>query len=278
MNIPPRIAATIIGTLIASGASAQTTSINSGSLGAAGNGTNTVDAILGLPGAVSAGGDTAVGYAGGARTTVPFNSALNPAASSPFTIEFWAMPTASDNDDAPMVNRIATGNRSGWVFFQRAAGTGWNFRMYNGNGSTLGWDLTGGTSTLNAWSHVVATWDGSASILYVNGALADDTNTAGLNGIYNVSTSAIFSVGAQDNGLSPTTGSVDEVAFYSSVLSPLQILSHYTTASSHVPGAYSTLVINDGAVEYLQGVPEPGSLGLIVAGSVLVGARRRRAA
>ena len=278
MNIPPRIAATIIGTLIASGASAQTTSINSGSLGAAGNGTNTVDAILGLPGAVSAGGDTAVGYAGGARTTVPFNSALNPAASSPFTIEFWAMPTASDNDDAPMVNRIATGNRSGWVFFQRAAGTGWNFRMYNGNGSTLGWDLTGGTSTLNAWSHVVATWDGSVSILYVNGALADDTNTAGLNGIYNVSTSAIFSVGAQDNGLSPTTGSVDEVAFYSSVLSPLQILSHYTTASSPVPGAYSTLVINDGAVEYLQNVPEPGCLGLIAAGSVLVGARRRRAA
>jgi hypothetical protein len=43
---------------------------------------------------------------------------------APFSIEFWGYSFTSDNDDAPVDNRIATGNRPGWAFFQRVAGTG----------------------------------------------------------------------------------------------------------------------------------------------------------
>lgn len=246
--------------LAATEAGAQTTSLNSGSLGSTGDGANTANVMLNLPGPLAAPGGFAVGYAAGARTTVPYNPALNPVASTPFTIEFWAFPTASDNDDSPLANRIASGNRSGWAFFQRDAATGWNFRIYDGNGSALGWDLTGGTSTLNAWSHVVATWNGSAAELYVNGSLADDTNTDGLSGIYNVSTSAIFSVGALFDGGSPSTGSMDEVAFYAAALTPTQIANHFATAASPTPGVYSSLVIDDGAVVYLQNNPEPSGM------------------
>jgi hypothetical protein len=211
----------------------------------------------------------------GTKTTVPFQPALNPASASPFTVEFWGMPTASDNDDAPVSNRISSGNRSGWVFFQRDAATGWNFRMYSGAGSALGWDLTGGTSNLGEWSHVVATWDGSAAQLYVNGALADATNDPQASGIYNASNAANFIVAMSDSG-SPYTGSVDEAAFYPTALTPAQILNHFNTASSSAAGAYQSLVRADGALLQLSNnpVPDPSAMGVLGAGAALLLRRR----
>jgi Concanavalin A-like lectin/glucanases superfamily len=259
----------------AAAARAQTISPNTGSLGSSANGTNSAAVTFG-PGAVTAGGDLSAVYdgTGAALTTVPFNAALNPASASPFSIEFWGRPTASDNDDAPVSNRVAAGNRSGWVFFQRDAGTGWNFRMYNGVGSGLGWDLTGGTANLNAWSHVVATWNGSAATLYVNGVLADNTNDPGATGVYNAnpaSTGAIFLLAQSDTG-SPYTGSVDETAFYGSALTPAQVLAHFNAASSGTAGAYQSLVRSDGALLQLSNnpVPEPGTAVLTGAGALLL--------
>ena len=255
-------------------ARAATTSYNTGSLGPAANGTN-ADSVTFGPG-VTADGDQSAVYTGatGSNTVVPFQPALNPASASPFTVEFWARPTASDNDDAPVSNRVASGNRSGWVFFQRAGDVGWNFRMYNGNGSGLRWDLTGGTATLDAWSHVVATWDGSAAQLFVNGQPADSSNDPAATGVYNASTSATFTVAMSDTG-SPFTGSVDEVAFYNAALSPAQILSHYTTGTGGAAGAYQSLVRADGALLQLSNnVPEPSALVLLGASALLLPRRR----
>jgi hypothetical protein len=265
--------------LFLAGVTAQAAvSTNTGSLGAAANGINNGTVTSG-PGAVTAGGDLAAVFDGvaGSNTTIPFQPGLNPAAASPFTVEFWARPTASDNDDAPVSNRVSAGNRSGWVFFQRDAATGWNFRMYNGNGSGLGWDLTGGTAPLNgAYSHVVATWNGSAAQLFVNGLLADSSNDGAATGVYNASTTATFSVASTDSG-SPYTGSVDEVAFYGSALSPAQILAHFNAISNPVAGAYHSLIQADGALLQLSNnVPEPtGMIALAAGGFALL---RRRAA
>jgi hypothetical protein len=264
-----------IGLLVGAAAAHGTTvSQNTGSLGSAANGTNADNVTFG-PGAVSAGADPSAVYNGvaGTNTAVPFQSALNPASASAFTIEFWARPTASDNDDAPVSNRVSAGDRSGWVFFQRAAGTGWNFRMYNGVGSGLGWDLTGGTSTLNAWSHVVATWNGSVAELYVNGVLADNSNDPAATGVYNSSSSATFFLASTDSG-SPYAGSVDETAFYASVLSQAQILNHFNMASTAPAGAYYSLVRSDGALLQLSNIPEPSSIVLLGASAMLLLPRR----
>src|SRR6476469_3275668 len=84
--------------LIAGASAHAGTSINTGSLGAAANGTDS-DTVTFGPGAVTAGGDKSAVYNGvtGTNTTVPFQSQLNPAVASPFSIEFWSNPTASDN-------------------------------------------------------------------------------------------------------------------------------------------------------------------------------------
>jgi hypothetical protein len=223
---------------------------------------------------VSAGDDLAAIY-DGSRTVVPYNPALNGDNENPFTIEFWAQPFASDGDDAPVSNRVAQGNRSGWVFFQRGGDIGWNLRMYNGNGGGLGWDLTGGTSTLDEWSHVVATWNGSAAELFVNGVLVDNENDPGANGVYNDSESANLIIAASDTG-SPYRGSVDETAFYDKVLTPAQILNHFTTATGGAAGAYHNLVRSDGALLQLSNnvIPEPSAIGLLGAGAVLLLRRR----
>lgn len=273
----PALVCAAIPLLLAGTASSATTSYNSGSLGAIANGTNTDAVLLSQPGTVVAGDDYAVGYAGGERTTVPFLSALNPAANSQFTIEFWAKPSVSDGDDAPVANRTATGDRSGWVFFQRGAASGWNFRMYNGSGSAYGWDLTGGTSNLNEWSHVVAVWSGSAATLYVNGVLADDSNAAGLNGVYNPNASAMLSVGALFDGGSSSTALVDEVAFYNSALTPAQIANHFNLVASPTPDAYHSTVLADGALLQLtNNVPEPTSAFLIGLSGLALLRRRSR--
>jgi hypothetical protein len=237
-------------------ANADDVSYNTGSLGTVGNGTNslgfgTVSVLLDQPGAVNAPGDFSSYYSGGNVTKVPFLSQLNPVSSSPFTIEFWANPPSSSNNNAPVSNRVSAGNRSGWVFFQRDAATGWNFRMYNGAGSATGCDITGGTATLNAWSQVVAVWDGANATLYVNG-----TSVASASSVtYNASTSAIFCVGNISDSNSGFTGLLDEVAFYPAALTATQILNHFNAVSSPVPGAYSSQVLADGAVEYLQQNP-----------------------
>lgn len=254
----------------------STVAQNTGSLGAAANGVHG-DAVTFGPGVVPTNGDQTAVYdeSATAKTVVTHQAALNPASTSPFTIEFWANPTDSDNDDAPVSNRLASSSpRSGWVFFQRNATTGWNFRMYDGNGSNLGWDLTGGTATLNSWSHVVATWDGSAASLFVNGALASSTNAAGASGGYAASSAADFIVAASDTG-SPYLGSVDEVAFYPTALSETQILNHFNSISS---GGYQAQVRSDGALLQLSNndVPEPSAMMLMgVVGAMVMGRRRR---
>ena len=150
--------------------------------------------------------------------------------------------------------------------------------MYNGVGSALGWDLTGGTATLNAWSHVVATWNGSAATLFVNGVLADNTNDPAATGVYNAnpaSTSASLILAQSDTG-SPYTGSVDETAFYGSALTPAQVLAHFNAASSGIARAYHSLVRSDGALLQLSNnpVPEPSAIALLGAGAMLLLRRR----
>jgi hypothetical protein len=276
--------AAISGTLLAAiSAHAQSTSLNSGSLGAAGNGTNAAGVLAQSPGAVGPSGGAAAYYSGGSiatpvNTTVPFNSALNPASTSPFTIEFWVNPATDVTDGsgpAPVFNRVSSGNRSGWVFFQRSAAQGWNFAMYNGSGSTVGLQVTGGTYTPGTWSLVDAVWDGTAPKLYVNGV--DTLAPVSGPGGYNASTSAIFSVGSYDTGSNPFTGGVDETAFYGTALSAARILAHFNAASVPNASAYPIAVLADAPIEFLRNeVPEPSVALLTVFGLAGCGVLRRR--
>jgi hypothetical protein len=254
------------------------TARNAGLLGAAANGTH-IGATHGAFGAIVGSANGSAYYDGsGARTVVPYLAALNPPASQPFTIEAWVKPTIDGlgNAQAPLFNRHSSGNRQGWVFFQRSSGTGFNFRMYNENGSSQSVDITGGPYTVNAWNHLVATWDGTTATLYINGQPAG-SQAAG----YVANSDIGLSVGAyaaNNPGDNPYTGYVDEVAWYSNALSAAQVLAHYdlgTNAARTV--GYEAQVAADGAALYLH-LNEPnavnsGTLGAAVDGTHTVGVK-----
>jgi hypothetical protein len=232
--------------------------INRGTLGAAGNGTHGPGVLHRVAGALVGNPNAATSYSSTPATThtfVPYQPALNPPSGSPFSVEFWANPSVEVSDSpgpCPLFNRVSAGNRSGWVFYQRSITTGWNFRMYNGSGSNLGIDISGGSNAQGTWSHVVAVWDGAQARLYVNGALVAGPTTP--TGGYNASTSAIFSIGSYDDGVqNPFNGSMDEVAFYTNALSAAQVLTHYQNGINPAPSTpYASVVAGDHALEYLR--------------------------
>ncbi len=238
----------LVAVLIALGstASAQLVSINTGSLGSAADGIHTPGVDTGLPGMIDDPFDAAVGYPnpdnggnGLYRTEVAFHPDLNPSAGQPFTVEYWAEPwrePTTGPGPCPVFNRVGgSGNRSGWIFFQRLADTGWNFAMYSGNGSTIGIDLTGGTSDAFVKHHVVAVYDGTTASLYHNGVLVDQGS-----GPYTANTSGVvFGIGsytADGVGDNSYRGVIDDLAIYNVALTPEQIQAHYQAAASQHAG------------------------------------------
>jgi hypothetical protein len=266
-------------------------------------GTNTPDvkhpALSALAGQATGGAASYHQRNGAATTDIPWLADNNPAAGVPFTFETWLRPTSDRQNPgaAPVNNRyVSSGNRTGWVIFQRApntnynsgisgySGVGWNFRMYSGQGSS-GQDVTTGVGyPVGEWQHLVVTWEPStdngmqpsgndqwAGVLtaYVNGA-AVASNTAALyaanvNPTEDQSVAADLAIGsyniASGIGSNPYEGDVDHLAIYNnSVLTPDQILAHYqagTNSNSSVN--YESLVFNAGGDLYLtnSGAPIP---------------------
>jgi hypothetical protein len=147
--------------------------VNIGTLGAAANATNLNVRVY--PGGL--GGDPSFSqfFDSSARSIIPFHPALNPPNIEPFTMEAWLYP-ASDQinaGEAPIANRYgyAGANRQGWVIFKRAPndsyagqpgyeGVGWNFRMYTGDGSAGGLEVTSQLPyQVSKWTHLVVVYD-----------------------------------------------------------------------------------------------------------------------
>ena len=235
--------------------------VNSGSLGAALNGTH-INVKHRTAGAILGSLSTASTY-NSARTVIPYNAALNPPASllasSSFTIEAWINPSVDDatpDGRAPLFNRHSDGNRQGWVFFQRSSTTaGWNFRMYSGVGSASSIDITGGNRNPGTWTHLAAVWNAptSTATLYVDGAKVGEQTFVGG---YVQNTDIPFSVGAysaNNPGDNAYMGDIDEVAYYPSALSLSQINAH--AANGFDPDRtqrYPALVAADGAILHLR--------------------------
>ena len=91
----------------------------------------------------------------------------------------------------------------------------------------------------------------AAATLYVNGSqVAQATGVSG----YVPNPSYPMSIGGYSDGSqNPFVGDIDEFAFYGTALSAAKILAHYQNGINASRGvAYKSLVISDGALEYLR--------------------------
>ena len=245
---------------------------NLGSLGVAAAGSYN-GAIHPIPGALGKGNDTAASTISGTHVGVPFQSALNP--NGAFTAEGWFKPGVVFTDGT-LTCAMSSGDfaspRAGWLIYQGSGG--FNFRLYNQNGLNTSANVTGGGPlSLGTWYHVVAVYDGSEAILYVNGEEVARVVASG----YVAGLAGPFVVGMRADNSFGWNGSADEIAFYGSALTPEQISAHYANGVSATPvKEYAQTILDDGPLGYWrlnEGVFTPpvaanaGSLGTVAQGA-----------
>jgi hypothetical protein len=178
----------------------------------------------GQTGALSNNADTCMYFYNGFQNnvTVPYSSNLN---TKTFTIECWAQfggTTPLSTYYAPVSSIAASGGDAGYELYASANGL-WEYWL--GEGGTS-WAFNQGTEVQpNAWTHLVGTFDGTNDYIYVNGALAQSKVVTAF--LQNLATSFYIGGNGAQNGYY-FNGYIDEVAFYSNVLSPTRIADHYT--------------------------------------------------
>jgi hypothetical protein len=142
-----------------------------------------------------------------------------------WTLEAWVYLTSTPNG-CGVISEVYPG--SGNVLYEigfgfSAGGAALTVGYYTGSA----WYVAAGAAlSLNAWHHVVGTWDGTTLRLYADGAQVATATpaakpVAGMDGLY---------IGKRhDNaGSAPFfPGRIDEVAIYSAALSAARITDHY---------------------------------------------------
>ena len=162
--------------------------------------------------------DTAASLDGTANAyaQVAYSATINP--SPQWTMEAWARPTiAKFAAVVSTVDSVSTWN--GARIAEDNSSKKWNAYV-------SGYTLTGAAYTLNSWSHLVLTYDGTTLRLYVNGTLANSATLAVTqNSAQPLGIGAEWTTGWQYN----FQGGIDEVAIYNTALSPTRIQAHYNT-------------------------------------------------
>jgi hypothetical protein len=154
------------------------------------------------------------------------------------TIEAWVYPTqaGSPNSYSIVVKYDGIGgvNQSAYGFSINQNSTIYLIVSRDGVPSHNAQINSVHTVPINSWTHVAATYDGSAMKLYINGAL--DATLAYTNGIFPGMDN--MAIGANVGGLNPTqgagpfVGNIDEVSIYNRALSSGEIQSIYSIGTA----------------------------------------------
>ena len=174
---------------------------------------------LGQPGAFAGDPDTSVSF-DGVNDAVSMPSFTT--AGHPFSLEFWA----DLKGDGSSGGAVGYGTLAGVDFDHRIL---WQTNGGNNGGRLLAWfgngssDLFYSTSTasLNAWHHIVYTYDGTTERFYIDG------NTAGSRATTVPSWGGAYDLGAYDLTNYMFNGRIDDAASYSHALSSAEVVRHY---------------------------------------------------
>lgn len=262
------------------------TAVNSGTGGAAINGTYVNIPNRGVTGALVGDSDTATSLNGSTQEVqIPWSAELNPATaglSDPFTVEAWVK-----SDGAPAGSRIIVqsmrqpgrlgtvndipNDRSGW--FLRHIGNDLQFAVGTATGAPFYYYYTipGAVSATN-WQHVVVVYDGDETpVIYIDkvpqkyvltrqdGLPFEPGEAESIRVRQNTDCPAI--IGNRAFGGWGFNGVIDEVAIYASALSQSRIQAHFENgmnAPTPRTQPYSAEVLADAPVGYYR-MNEPAS-------------------
>jgi hypothetical protein len=144
-----------------------------------------------------------------------------------FSASAWIYPTALDPAFGDGI--VATAYNDSFALFLNASN---HISWYTGGQPTIG----NATIPLNAWTHVVATWDGTHAKVYVNGVLDVDGGDYSGFGLNTGPTNHTIRVGQlHTSGEGKFTGRLDEVAVFSRALSSGDVTELYNDTGSIPP-------------------------------------------
>ncbi|MGA2286519.1 MAG: LamG domain-containing protein, partial [Dehalococcoidia bacterium] len=152
----------------------------------------------------------------GQYATVADNSCLNPGTA--ITLSAWVKTTKATTTQYVIKKARTSGGTSGYEL--ALASTGKAFFRVNNN-ATYRVDSTTSYAA-NAWIHLAATYDGTTIRIYINGV-----EEASKPGISIASNTTLVGIGAQDDGVSPFAGQLDEARIYKRALSSAEVMDLY---------------------------------------------------
>lgn len=174
---------------------------------------------LGASGAIVGSSNKAMTFV--ANQKVNFGDNYDFAGKLPFSVEFWFKVPSSTDEYESIVRKIdTTGAGNGWnVMFVVSQQKMWFVR----SGKVAGVDassyaMSGTALTPSGWNHVVATYDGTESTIYINGSHGNVSTTNP-----SITDHAVnLYIGSPNSA-----GSIDELSIYTSALTARQVRAHY---------------------------------------------------
>lgn len=190
-----------------------------------------------------------------------------------FTVETWAQLSSLPAVDRCLLSSLDLSATAGYQLLVTATGR-WQF-LIGGGGSSPGWEVLE-VPAATGWTHLVAQYDGTNMLLYVNGLLAGASRTSFRPNALRPLRLGADSLGSP-LGSRPWLGGLGHVAVYDKVLTAGAIGRHYTAGSGLTP---STTVAPQILVPpTLTGTPDPGAtvtLSVVAGGSATLSYQWRR--
>lgn|GEM_PF-1569233 len=213
------------------GETSGTTATDIGSSGS--HGTYVSGPTLAQSGALTSDSDTAASF-GSNYVNIAGTSSLKQ--TSALTISAWVYPTATSSWNKALIFPYGASNWTAPYFsYQLGADGGKPHVGFNVNADYTRGSLTSSTSySLNAWTHVVGTFNNGIIKLYVNGVLdsTKDVTAYGTSILYTSRTNVSIGCDADYFVSECWSGKIDEPSVFSSVLSAAQVATLYRAGTT----------------------------------------------
>lgn len=191
------------------------------------SGITAVDEMGTYPGAFAGALTRAAGIAGsrgavfdGSTTRLVVGDVFPFPVDAPYSLELWVMPSEVDDSVRFLIDRSSAAMpTNGYQLYYAASFT---LTSRSIAGTEYGYSTAPGIIA-DRWTHIVATYDGANTALYIDGSLINSSPAPELP----AATTGTFAIGDSGTGqLRKYLGVVDEVAVYATALSAARVAAH----------------------------------------------------
>lgn len=142
----------------------------------------------------------------------------------PFSASAWVKPS-SVTDSKHIVGLRGSASAANWDIITTAAPNAYGFGVWTSGSGRVLIGTGANTQILNAWSHIVGTWDGTTIRIYLDGA---DKSSAAQSGQMADATGIDASIGDDlQNANKEFPGLIDDVRVYNRGLSAAEVARMY---------------------------------------------------